>query len=352
MHGYLADVQKLEMPAWADAKRIEDTIEMFMQHGLSAYMVLTCSSLPECYISRDIARVLSITQRLNEDGHRRLVETSQFVLKIMTPGGLTSAEGEGLLVVHKIRLIHATVRHLIHRQDQQQHRDHAQHDIDQRDFGYQIAAGSYSDRSPISQADLALTLQTFGYVILRGMKTVGVELTDQQRDDFIHTWSVIGHFLGIRDELLPSNFEDARALFELIKQRQRAATPEGKELLASLVKFTGKMLPWFLRRIPRKMVADLMSEEDCVALGMKRPGWFGKLIDLLPLLFIRRRNRQYRSIAWCLPSAPDVWEFVARRLLEGISSLPPSEQMRIYSLPERAHQKPAGPSQRRVADSA
>lgn len=349
---YLDDVGKLRLPAWADPERIDRSVNLFMQHGLASYMVLACSSLSECYLSRDIAMVLGATHRLDNDGHRRLIETSQFVLEVMKPGGLTSPTGDGLLVIHKVRLIHATVRHLVRERAQHQHQAHDRDHLGHR-LAHRLAAGTYSERSPNNQTLLALTLQTFGYVILRGLNTLDVELTDEQQGDFIHTWSVVGHFLGIQDDLLPSDFAQARDLFELLKARQRAATPDGELLQASLLKYAAKLLPWYLRRLPRHLTCDLMSEADCAALGIKQPNWLGRLINAIPLWLARRLNRRYRILSRLDPSVQDTWEYLARRLLGRISSLPPSDQGRVYALPDHLYRWPDEPQTAdRVADSA
>src|SRR3979490_1242571 len=73
--------------------------------------VLSFGAMVNCYAQPRPSRVLCLTHRL-EHPHRRLSETSQFVLNMMAAnpfsggGGFTPA-------IQKTRLIHAAVRHFI-----------------------------------------------------------------------------------------------------------------------------------------------------------------------------------------------------------------------------------------------
>ena len=182
---------------------------------------------------------------------------------------------------------------------------------------------------------MALTLQTFGYVIVRGLTQLGVEMTAEQQNDYIHTWSVIGHFLGIDDSLLPSDVDQARDLFELLKMRQRAETEHGKVLQESLLRFCASVLPWYVRSLHRQATYDLMDGEDCVRLGMDRPGPFLKLWNVLPLLAARLLNRRHRTRAYDLRGIPHDCEYIARHLVSRAADLPPDQHLRGFVLPDR-----------------
>jgi ER-bound oxygenase mpaB/B'/Rubber oxygenase, catalytic domain len=72
---------------------------------------------------------------------------------------------------------------------------------------------------PCNQEELAYTLLTFGYVFLRGMRQLGLALPPSDEAAYLHLWNVVGHILGIRDELLPHSMDDAAALFDHIQYR-------------------------------------------------------------------------------------------------------------------------------------
>ena len=72
--------------------------------------------------------------------------------------------------------------------------------------------------------ELAYTLLTFHYVFLRGMRTLGLGLAPADEDAFLHAWTVVGHVLGVRDDLLPASFDDAAASLERMQAFGRAQT--------------------------------------------------------------------------------------------------------------------------------
>ena len=45
-------------------------------------------------------------------------------------------------------------------------------------------------------------LLTFSYVMVRGWKHLGITLSSEEERAYLHCWNVVGHVLGIRDELL------------------------------------------------------------------------------------------------------------------------------------------------------
>ena len=54
---------------------------------------------------------------------------------------------------------------------------------------------------------MVYTLMTFSYVVIEGFRTMGYDMTDRQRQGYIHCWNVVGYLMGIREELLPATFD-------------------------------------------------------------------------------------------------------------------------------------------------
>ncbi len=329
VHAYFDDARAVELPAWADEAKMADASSVFLDHEFTTCLILASASLPECYVSGDIARILSATHQLDDKVHRRIVETLRFLTIVLAPGSLTSGDREGLLTIHKVRLMHAAIRHLI-RARREANLAATRHHLSER-----LLAGHHSDKSPINQCVMAFTLQTFSYVIVRGLTRLGVEMTPQQQNDYIHTWSVIGHFLGIDDGLLPRDVDQARELFELLKNRQSAETEHGKALQQSLLRFCAGILPWYVRSLHRQATYDLIASEDCVRLGMDQPGPFLKLWNVLPLMAARLLNRRHRTRAYDLAGIPHDCEYIARHLVSRAADLPPDQQLRGFVLPDR-----------------
>ena len=57
--------------------------------------------------------------------------------------------------------------------------------------------------TPINQEDLLETLLTFTEIVFEVFDRTGIVYSEEDADAYLHTWSLIGHYLGIRDDLLP-----------------------------------------------------------------------------------------------------------------------------------------------------
>lgn len=239
-----------QLPPWADAALIRRGEGLFRRLGMDAVMVLFCSSLPQCYACENGAHVLGFTGRLLGDTRRRIVETAQFVLDVMDDGGL-GPRGRGVRSAQKVRLMHAAIRHM--------------------------ASASPEWRGdlwglPINQEDLAGTLLTFATVVLDGLKQLGAELKEADERAYLHVWRVIGHILGVREDLLASMQDpaDARELFAAISARQRNPSDVGRALAAALVEFLEEMTPGtmfdgFPPRLMRHLVGDEVADNLALA---------------------------------------------------------------------------------------
>ena len=77
-----------QAPAWLDPQRVARGAELFRRHVAAASLALGAASLPTCYCWTREAQVLILTQRLARDVPRRILETAQFVLDVMSRDGL------------------------------------------------------------------------------------------------------------------------------------------------------------------------------------------------------------------------------------------------------------------------
>ena len=124
----------------------------------------------------------------------------------------------------QVRLMHAAIRHLILTPPSAAPRAVAASAI-----GQTLIAMEWDPSlgSPVNQEELAWTLLTFSYCVVRGLEQLGGVLTDAKKDAYIHLWSVVGHVLGIDPRLLPADFAEAQALFERLAPRVSRDTPMG-----------------------------------------------------------------------------------------------------------------------------
>jgi hypothetical protein len=218
------------LPEWADAKIIQKGERLFELFGPNIFMLLNVSSLPLCYCCGKGAQVLYDTGRLlAHNGNvdplaRRLMETAQMVVNVLSPGGL-SPKGRGVVTIQKVRLIHASIRYYLKR-------GQAKTPWDISRLG-----------EPINQEDLAGTLMSFGPVILSGLKKLGATFSKEETNAWMHCWNVTGHLLGIHPSLLPDSYEQGFNLACDILKHQAEPTEGGKALTDACVLFMKKMIP-------------------------------------------------------------------------------------------------------------
>jgi len=132
----------------------------------------------------------------------------------MEPGGLDE-DGRGVEAAQKLRLIHAVIRYYIHKNN-----------WDTETFD-----------KPINQEDMAGTLMSFSSLIFEGLSVLGIELEPFEKEAYIHCWRVIGHMIGLDDDLIPKNSADAVKLGNRILEHQMANSPQGSELMKSLLDY-------------------------------------------------------------------------------------------------------------------
>jgi hypothetical protein len=96
---------------------------------------------------------------------------------------------------------------------------------------------------PINQEDLAFVLLTFGYLIPKGMETWGRKLPRAEKEAFLHLWRVVGHVMGIRDDLMTDNLDEAAGLYEQIMIRNGGGSDEGRILTTAVMDFLRSYIP-------------------------------------------------------------------------------------------------------------
>lgn len=221
---------------------------IFAEHGPEVMMLLCCYSLPSSYAARKGVQVLHRTAYLAKRPNRRLFETAQFIVDVLSPGGLGPG-GRGVRTAQKVRLMHAAIRHLI--------LSDAASPWDVRELGV-----------PINQEDLLGTLMTFTWLILDGLARLGIELTPRDQQSFLETWLVVGGLMGIEPALLPRTVADAKAVTELIERRQVAASPQGQEMTAALLGMMQTNMPHPFKSMPGCLIREFLPPNVATFLGI------------------------------------------------------------------------------------
>lgn len=264
------DVARAELPA--EIQQYLDTIpdvpapahaaviagqKLFAEYGPEMSMVLACGSLPAAYAARKGVQVLYRSGYLADRANRRVAQTAQMIIDVMTPGGLEPG-GRGRRSAQKVRLMHAAIRYLI------------LHDT-QRPWDDECGV-------PINQEDLAGTLMTFTVAILRGLKALQIELTPDQSQSYLEAWRVVARMMGIVEELIPKTVADADILCDLIYRRQNAPSPEGRLMTEALLRMMkAHVLPPF-QHLPAAMMRHLLPPGVADSLGIPERAFEAELV--------------------------------------------------------------------------
>jgi len=281
-----------ELPRWMDTDRIARAEQLFFAQGPLSCLLLFCRSLPECYVVPDLAAVLQVSGQLTQHTDYRVRSTAAMIFPVMMAGGLTTPEGGGIAQTLKVRLIHATIRHLIlhgnpsdasgvvaplalNGPPKSMHEALLAH-------GWNVDA----DGLPCNQEELAYTLLTFSHCFLSSLHRLHLGLGPDEEADYLHAWNVVGHVLGIREELMVQDTPQAQALFEVMQARGRAdpVSPDPRPALgAALMNAMSAEIPVRIAKpMPVLMTRHLCGPATSADLGLDgRVSWLSRALFAL-----------------------------------------------------------------------
>jgi hypothetical protein len=316
-----------EAPDWVDEAKLALATNVWRVDSILAIAVLYAASLPACYLMKKGVPALYRTEKLAEQEYifQRIFETGLMLEDVMKPGGITvvrdnhpnppdlladvlrqhDPEGEwsahfgglrraanapgtppdpeavrrdfdasrsqskrfiwggGYMAARKVRFLHSAMRLMLQNPagahpptgDPKTFMEHAA-----RTPAWDVAELGV----PINQEDLAFVLLTFGYLIPKGMETWGRVVPRAEREAFLHLWRVVGHVMGIREDLMTDNLDEAAALYEQILRRNGGASDLGQILTNAEMSFLRNYIPaWFGidRIIPASLIIDQLGPE-------------------------------------------------------------------------------------------
>lgn len=318
--------QAVKLPDWADADKLKLGAHVFQDHLFTGFMVLGCASLPICYVCQPDVKVLGYTRRLIDDAPKRLVETSQMVTDVLSTGGLKiegdHLAGKGVQSILKIRLIHASIRHLLLHKEKLLAEHVHDSDVDPKNFLLSYVIDTLQDQCkwygdskpdvwdvetdgiPINKEALAETLLTFSFLILGGLDKIGVHLNTAQQEAYLHSWNIAGYILGVDEAFLKefNTYKNTEVIYNQILKRRFGRTQDGILLQDSLLNVFAdngsRLLPFGLghilhvRRLARLVTSKLITKESFAALGLKL-SLYDRFIRMLVWMGVR-------VFGWCV----------------------------------------------------
>jgi len=175
--------------------------------------------------------------------------------------------GSGIVSARKVRFLHSAMRHMLQHPETTQKISRTILDERARTFveHAQFRTAPWDTENlgiPINQEDLAFVLLTFGYLIPKGMATWGREVSREEREDFLHLWRVVGYVMGIREDLMTDNLDEAEALYEKILSRNAGASEPGTILTTAIMDFLREYLParfGLAQTVPASLIIDQLG---------------------------------------------------------------------------------------------
>lgn len=203
------------LPFWVDLPRCDRAGRLLLRAGPLGGVVLGARSLAAGYCSPAGNKPLALSGQLTSGrlAGKRLAETGRFVVATCTPGGLRPG-GLGWQLALRVRLIHAAVRRLV------------------------LASGRWRADLwgvPINQHDLVGTTLLFSLEWLDGVRALGLSVSDEEAEDYLHLWRASGWITGVDPELLPATVAEARALRALILATEGPPDEDSRSLVRALV---------------------------------------------------------------------------------------------------------------------
>ncbi|MEO6131508.1 MAG: oxygenase MpaB family protein, partial [Saprospiraceae bacterium] len=241
----------------AEIEYLDKGSDIYDKHGPWITFSLGVRSLLKQYAHTKAIEVLRLTTLLVAHVNRRILETMQFVIDVMTEGWhIKSPDGSiklnlqhpGLMSIKKLRLLHAMIRYRI------------------MNKMYDTSLGEYDEAAlghPINQEDMVFAIHTFSLEIIQGLREMRISISDEDAENYFQCWKLFGRGLGISRELEPDNFADALELQNMIYQRQfTLPNSVGPKLSKALTDWFKETVPLLDEKILISFIREFNGPEN------------------------------------------------------------------------------------------
>jgi ER-bound oxygenase mpaB/B'/Rubber oxygenase, catalytic domain len=237
------------VPPWVDEARARRGGRVFFRTAAVGAIVLGARSLVSGYASPAGNKPLAWTGTIARHGQRRLAETGKYVAAVSAPDGLLPWR-DGWRLSLRVRLMHAHVRHLIHRSGRWR-------------------ADTWG--APINQHDLLATSLLFSQVFIDGVRAMGLHVTTSEAEDHLHLWRWASWLMGVQLELLPETEARAREVSALIAATQGPPDDDARALVQELLR-SPQDRRW-AAELAAGLCYGLLPRDQAEGLGLRRTRW-------------------------------------------------------------------------------
>jgi hypothetical protein len=250
------------LPPGLDVARLARGGQAFLRNSLPSVVVLLASSLPRGYAAPCICDILSISRDLERHPFGRLMGVVQLLINISDADAF-QPKGRAIVTAQKLRLLHAGIRVLAGKY---------RPDYVQR-FG-----------APVNHEDMLGTIMGFSYLLIDGVRRLGLPLSDDEAEDLYYLWRVFAMLMGITpsgrphdDSFIPPTIADAATFYDSYVRRNDATAernPYGVLLTQDNLTMMTSMIWWPLRLIglgwaPRIAMTELLTPEELARVGVR-----------------------------------------------------------------------------------
>ncbi|MFE2041147.1 oxygenase MpaB family protein [Streptomyces sp. NPDC059477] len=207
-------------PAWVDWAEMEKARLFFIDNNVHITTALSFASMPACYVVPHVAKLLSASHGLKYPA-KRMAETGQFTVYLMQPGAF-EAGSRFIPAAQKVRLLHASIRHHLNREDLWD-------------------AGTLG--TPICQEDMIGGQMFFSMLVLDSLHRLGIHMSQEGAEAYYYAWRVVGAMLGVDQEAVPKNLDEARRFLDLYMIRHMGPSAEGAHLTRQLIDLYEEVVP-------------------------------------------------------------------------------------------------------------
>lgn len=295
-----------------DTALVHDAQAFFEEHGVAVVTALFFAALPQAYLGRRGVQVLDMTGELVSNWSRRIQETGQFLINVMTRDRSITDEcttnlhhgGKGARVARRVRLTHAAVRWLLRAPYEPGLTINLQATLAEPKTLWhlrmaQIDEGVGRDLSePLNQEDLLGTLGTFTSMVFEALDKLAVTYSKRDKQAYYHLWNVVGWHLGIGDlgqpaselakdpggsrwpqnQVLPLRAGQMDRVFTELKGRLSGPSEQGRRLAKTLVQDFSYPLPRPMQGGPAFVVRYLLGDDRADMLDIQGGGYTGLVV--------------------------------------------------------------------------
>lgn len=238
-------------PSWVDWGQMEQARLFFTDNDVHITTALSFAAMPACYLVPHVAKLLATTHGLKYPS-KRMAETGQFTLYLMRPDAF-EAGGRFVPAAQKVRLLHAAVRHHLKREDR-----------------WDTAALGV----PICQEDMIGGQMFFSMLVLDSLHRLGIHMSTEGAEAYSYAWRVVGAMLGVDQEAVPKDLDEARRFLDLYMLRHMGPSDDGALLTRQLIDLYEEVVPGtFFDPIVSALIRHLVGDTCADWLEVPRTPW-------------------------------------------------------------------------------